>query len=160
MVEMLLAAFILAIGILGLAMLQTYAFHSQAGSTAVATAVQISGQILDQADMAGRNSVLCSQTSIALPAMNPAWFGGANIVTTYNYSGLAVPPNPGPAFFTATTLATITPTLTNGVVTPIQYLGGMANVATTVSWTDGTNQAGAGIARTVTLTRRINYATH
>ena len=90
MVEMLMAAVILAIGILGLAMLQTYTFAAQRGNGSLGNAVQVAQQVLDQAEMVGRNSIMCSQSGMTQPAITATYFGGTQVKTYYNYSGQPV----------------------------------------------------------------------
>ena len=54
MVEMLLTAFILAIGIMGLTMLQVMALRGASGGRNLATAVQVGELVMDQIEMEGR----------------------------------------------------------------------------------------------------------
>jgi Tfp pilus assembly protein PilV len=58
MVEMLMAAFILAFGILGLTMLQTMSLRTARGSQNVGTAVRLAEQFMDQTELEGRLSYL------------------------------------------------------------------------------------------------------
>jgi len=58
MIEMLITAFILAVGLLGLAMFQTMSLRASRGSRSVNTAVMVAEQIMDQAEMEGRLSWL------------------------------------------------------------------------------------------------------
>lgn len=58
MIEMLMAAFILAIGILGLSMLQVMSMRASRGSRSLSTAVQVAEQMLDQVESEGRLSWL------------------------------------------------------------------------------------------------------
>jgi len=156
MVEMLMATFILAIGILGLAMLQTYALRSQTGSKSLDTAVQVGQRILDQAEMLGRNSVNTSRAGVTPPTLNPNYFGTAAFTQLYDYSGLLVTAN---GYYTAT----ITPVTTAGaaapgVVNPIQGIGGIAMVTVVLQWTESLKGNNTPSTPTVTLFRRINYA--
>ncbi|MCL1893301.1 MAG: prepilin-type N-terminal cleavage/methylation domain-containing protein [Holophagaceae bacterium] len=58
LVELLVAAFILAIGILGVTMLQAIALRSSRGTINMGTAARIAGQILDEVEVEGRLSWL------------------------------------------------------------------------------------------------------
>ena len=58
MVEMLMAAFIMAVGILGLSALQVMALKSTRGSRSLSTAILVAEQILDRAELEGRLSWL------------------------------------------------------------------------------------------------------
>ena len=158
MIEMLMAAFILAIGILGLAMLQTYTFRVQGGSASQGKAIYIGQDMLEQAEIIGRNSIILSRagTKPPVPTSNP--FGTTSVVQTYNYSGQPI--TSGTAYFTGTSTATTTVATSNpGVVAPIKGLGGIAIVTVVVTWSEATNASKTAINRSVTLTRRIGYAT-
>lgn len=54
MLEMLMATFILSIGILGLSMLQVMSLRASRGGRNLTTAVQVAEQVLDQIEMEGR----------------------------------------------------------------------------------------------------------
>ncbi|MEI6593017.1 MAG: prepilin-type N-terminal cleavage/methylation domain-containing protein [Holophagaceae bacterium] len=58
MVEMLMAAFIMAVGILGLSALQVMALKATRGSRSLSTAILVAEQILDRAELEGRLSWL------------------------------------------------------------------------------------------------------
>ena len=156
MVEMLMAAFIMAVGILGLTMLQTYSIRSQTSGKSVDIAVQVAQQILDQAEMLGRNSVVSSRAGVAPPTLSPNYFGTAAITQTFSAAGLPVATG---AYFTAVITPTTVPGATaTGVVAPITGMGGIALLSVTVSWTESVSGAGATTTRNLTLNRRINYA--
>jgi Tfp pilus assembly protein PilV len=153
MVEMLVAAFIMAIGILGLTMLQTYAIRAQTESRSTEQAVMIGMRVLDQAEMLGRNSIYCSRIQVSPPALNPNYFGAASFNQYYDASGAPVA---GSGFYTVV----VTPSAAgSGLVAPVTGIGGLAMVTVTVSWKEpiaGVNQT---TDRRITLNRRINYAT-
>ena len=157
MIEMLMAAFILAIGLLGLALLQTYTFRSQAGSGSLQMATLVAKQALEQIEMLGRNSLLCSQSGVTPPVNNPSYFSGATHTSYFNYQGHPVAQAQG--FFTVTQNAVIATGGANGVIAPIPGLGGIAAVTVTVTWSETVTAAQTPIVRKVTLNRRINYAT-
>lgn len=54
MVEMLITAFILAVGIMGLTMLQVMAIKGARGAQGMATAVQVGDSVMDRIEMEGR----------------------------------------------------------------------------------------------------------
>ena len=156
LVEMLAAAVILGIGVLGLALLQTYTFAAKHGNDSLTTGVQVAQAVLDQAEMVGRNSIMCSQSSIAPPAVTTTWFGANPLTLYYNYSGQKVTANP---YFTAKVTSVLTTGGANGVVTPVAKFGGIGLVTVTVTWTEALSAKNAAVTRNVTLNRRINYAT-
>jgi Tfp pilus assembly protein PilV len=154
MVEMLMAAFIMAVGLLGLAMLQTYSMRAQAGSSNQGVAVQLGEQILDEAENLGRNSVMCAHNGFTVPAPATNYLGAAPVVQTFTNTGVAG----APVFFTATSTATLA--ASPGVVTAVSQIGGIAMVQVVVSWSETLSTTGGALPRTVTLYRRIEYATN
>lgn len=155
MVELLIAAAILAVGILGLTMLQTFALSSGGGSANQMVAIQVAEQVLDQVENVGRNSVFCTHNNFTVPAPAPNYWGGP-ITQTFTNAGTAG----APAFYTAViTPITAAGAANPGVVNPIQGIGGVAQVKVVVSWSEQLKATGALSTRSVTLYRRIGYAT-
>ena len=156
MVELLMAAVILAIGILGLAMLQTYTFAAQHGNSSLSTAIQVAQQVLDQAEMVGRNSVICSQSGTAQPTLTTTYSGATQVKAYFNYSGQPVTTGP---YYTAVLTANTAASSAPGVVVPVSKFGGIALMQVVVTWTEGFGPGNKAVTRNVTLNRRINYAT-
>jgi len=104
MLELLLAAFILAIGILGLAMLQAMSLRASRGSANLATAVRIAERIMEQVEQEGRltwlaitdeNTALPNVTK-DLPTFNFKYItlnSGEKIIEEFNPKGEAVDAN-------------------------------------------------------------------
>ncbi|MBI4911425.1 MAG: prepilin-type N-terminal cleavage/methylation domain-containing protein [Acidobacteria bacterium] len=165
MVEMLMAAFILAVGILGLSMLQLMSMRAARGSRSLTTAVQIADHIMDRLELEGRLSYL-TLTDTALAA--PAAMGTLNYITQptvtrlFNKDGVDVASVPPPA--DVTPIFTVTTTLVAGVNNiPVRNaagaqigLMGFDDYQVVVRFED---ELAAGTAtkvqRTVNLTRRI-----
>lgn len=157
MVEMLMAAFIMAIGILGLTMLQTMSIRAAGGSKGLSTAVLIAEQVMDRVESNGRNSLLYAQStpSQAPTAAQTDVFTAASVLT-FNFAGR---PNVGDgidttAYFTVN-ITPDTDASNPGVVAPVPGLGGIANMTVVVRWSED----GAVAPRQVVLTRRVAYAT-
>jgi hypothetical protein len=161
MVEMLMAAFILAIGILGLAVLQTFSLRGQTASVNQAVAVQVANRVLDQAEMLGRNSINCARAGIAPPAPPVNYFDpGIPVVLRFGNTGQQVPPAAAPVVFTATSSAvTAAGPGAPGVVAPVPRLGGIALLTVVVTWAEAAKAGNSFLNRTVTLQRQVNYAT-
>jgi len=159
MVEMLMTAFVLAIGLLGLAMLQAMSLRASRGSRSMATAVQVAEGIMDSIEMEGRLSWLNATTS---PYTGPSL---ANLPTlmyvtipagqplTQHYNLMGDTPNPtstDPAqsnpFFTATITQ---------VPDPAAVAGGLSDFTVVVSFADTVGATQAAVTRKVTLIRRI-----
>jgi type IV pilus assembly protein PilV len=148
MVEMLMAAFILAIGLLGLAMLQAMSLRSTTGSKSVTSGILVAERVLDQAQALGRNSLLCSRTGSTVPTLSPNYFGASVPTQYYDYNGTY---NAASSYYTVT----ITPA---DVVAAVSGVGGIKLLTVTVSWNEVGNGTGGVISRNVTLSRRIPYA--
>jgi type IV pilus modification protein PilV len=163
MVEMLLAAFIMAFGLLGLALLQTMSLRSVSGSSFKTTAILVAERVLDQAEALGRNSLLCSRSGSTVT--NPATTNGSYFSTTapaqyFRIDGTTdATVTAANGFFTLTVPATLNGTATNlDVVAPVTGVGGVRLITVQVSWNEGTNSGGT-FSRNVTISRRIPYAT-
>lgn len=159
MVEMLMTAFVLSVGLLGLTVLQVMSMKSSRGSQSLNTAIQVAEQTMDQAELEGRLSWLnITDTNNATPSLadlpnikyvNIAVAG--SLVETYNVKGgvtnLTSPdPIEQQTFFTVTT--TRAP---QGVA----VTGRLSDITVQVQFVDEVDQTGAAIPRTITLTRRI-----
>ena len=156
MVEMLMTAFILAIGILGLTLLQVMSMQSSRGGRSLTTAVQLADRVLDQIELEGRLSWLNITDSTSAPGVlaNLNYIGKATIpVADYDihgdFIGNGLDRNTTPnLYFTVTT----TPGAQVGAAT----IGKLNDYTVRVDFVDATNaQTQAPISRSVTLTRRI-----
>lgn len=68
LVEMLLTAFILAVGIMGLTLLQVMAMKGARGGSSLSTAIQVGEDVLDRIELEGRLSWLnISGTQLTTP---------------------------------------------------------------------------------------------
>lgn len=118
MIEMLMTAFILAIGILGLSMLQVMSLRASRGSRSLTTAVQVGEAVMDQIEMEGRLSWLNITDTKHSPPTALAGLKYVNTVAgsvlipatppdTFNIKGETphASPDPGDAltYFTVTT---------------------------------------------------------
>lgn len=162
MIEMLMTAFILAIGILGLSMLQVMSLKASRGSRSLTTAVQVGEKVMDQIEMEGRVSWLNITDSqytapTAVPALqyvNLAPSTSVGLVQTFNIKGQTPQPSaPDPAdsnaYFRVTSLRL--PTVVGGGAT-----GNMSDFMVQVVFVDIVDATtNATVPRTVTLTRRI-----
>lgn len=163
MIEMLMTAFILAIGILGLSMLQVMSLKASRGSRSLTTAVQVGEKVMDQVEMEGRLSWLnITDSQYTVPPAVPTQYvslaasappaGGLEQV--FNIKGQdPQPSSTDPAdknpYFTVTTYRL--PDAVGGGAT-----GNMSNFVVRVDFVDIVNATtNAQVHRTVTLTRRI-----
>lgn len=159
MIEMLMTAFVLAIGILGLTLLQTMSLRASRGSRSLSTGLLVGQRVMDQIEMEGRLSWLnATNTDQATPALTD--MAGLQYVTladggtkkeTFNSSGGTVDTTSAdPAvkftFYTVTTTRTALAATTTGKSSDF-------NVA--VVFSDAVNGTNVPIKRTVSLTRRI-----
>ena len=158
MIEMLMTAFILAVGLLGLALLQTMTLRVTRGNRSVNTAVLVAEQIVNQAEMEGRLSWLnASDGNYNAAAYTTATYkymtipNPGNLVETFNSQGGAVQaaspdPSLNTTFFTAT--STLVPA--NPAV-----VGNVSILSVAVTFTDNVVGNNTAVTRTVNLSRRI-----
>ena len=152
MVEMLMAAFILAIGLLGLAMLQTMSLRANTGSRSLTTAILIAEGKLDDIQTNGRATKLFARTGGTPPGTLTTYFGAAAAPDlTYNFAGRVLPDAiDNQLYFTLNVRRNI-------VVAPVSQIGGLADFTATVTWNETTVGTGSR-TRQVVLTRRVGYA--
>lgn len=161
MVEMLMTAFILAVGILGLSLLQVMSMQASRGSRSLTTAVLVAEDVMDRAEMEGRLSWLnLTDTNAAAPSLAdmaglkyvsiPV---GGQLVETFNSKGgvvnaASLDPAEQVAFFTVTT---------RRVPLAAAVTGRLSDLSVQVQFTDQVDAASNPILRTILLTRRIAH---
>ena len=165
LVELLVAAFILAIGILGLAMLQTMALRANRNSINMVTAARLAARVMDQAELEGRLSWLnitdSNRTRPTLADLKN--FGLKYIVISdertevevFNLEGGLVEidsgdPRRNRPFFTVTTSRVPVPT-TGGP----NAVGHLSDIQVRVTFTDTVDHTNQQITRSFNLTRRV-----
>ena len=169
MVEMLMAAFILAVGVLGLSMLQTMSLKATRGSKSLTNAVQIADRIIDQIESEGRLSWLnLTATDFGPPGALPTLTfvnKGATQYLAYNETYDAT------TNLTSVAPATNAPVAGKPALSPtVRYVATIVERATvtvaggtgatttyevTVEFADDVNSAGARTVRTVNISRSI-----
>lgn len=154
LVELLVAAFIMAVGLLGLAALETVALKSNTRSRGYNTGVLVASQVLDAAETQARQT-LQTQTYGGTVTYSNDYFGAAPVVEQFTYKGLhpdatAANAVDKTAYFTATTTSANAGTYTGAT-------GKLAVVTTVVTFREASTQGGPIVTRTVTLTRNINH---
>ena len=161
MIEMLMTAFIMAIGILGLTMLQVMSLKASRGGRSLSTAVLVGEHVMDEVEMEGRLSWLNATdqytgTSTAVDLPNLRYVSipdGGTRLETFNSKGGPPLGNPDPAdntvYFRVTTGRVVS------VATSATTNGALSNFTVQVLFVDQLTSGGANIQRTVTLTRRV-----
>jgi prepilin-type N-terminal cleavage/methylation domain-containing protein len=158
MIEMLMTAFILAIGLLGLCMLQTMSLRANRGNSSVAIAVKVAEGVMDQVEQQGRLTWLnisdSTYTGLSAPVGNP------NLIGIPLNGQLAAPlyfDNKGVQLVGASS-GFITVNVFHpddaGTSTGAGQLSDFNVVAT---FADTVTGSGAAVTRTVSLTRRIAH---
>lgn len=91
MVEMLMAAFILAVGLLGLSLLQVLSLRGDNASRVQHVAIGIGQNILESIDSEARQARLfrVMDPASAAPVLS-SYFGGTQVVNSYNFYGTPV----------------------------------------------------------------------
>ncbi len=159
LVEMLMTAFILAVGVMGLTLLQVMSLKGARGGKSLATGIQVGEAVMDQIEMEGRLSwlnITNGQYTVA-GALNSLKFVDQPALTvplTFNIKGTV----PDPA---STDPAISNPFFTVRVaqadVSPLTApTGKITDFTVTVTFSDTVNPSThLPINRTVTLTRRV-----
>ena len=149
MIEFLITAFILAIGILGLTMLQVMSMRASTGSRALNTAVMVGEGVLESIQSEGRQRMLFLKFAGTAPTTT--YFGAGTVTQYYAFDGtlLASATN---AFYTAV--------ITKTDVVALSAAGGTKQFKLVLTFADTPNPAAptTTITRTVTLTRQVAYA--
>jgi len=159
MIEMLMTAFVLAVGILGLTLLQAMAMKASRGSRSMSSAVLVAEQVMDQAEMEARLSWLnISDPTSTTPALTDlpnlkyvVIADGATLVENFNSYGGAVDS-------TSTDPVVTRPfyqVTTRRVPTVDATVGTISDFRVDVVFTDTVDATNTPIQRTVTLSRRI-----
>lgn len=157
MVEMLMVALVMAIGLLGVASMQLIAIKASSGSANLNTAAMLADQVMDSVESEARNCWL-NQTSgtVTVAGTEPPNLyylskpPTINVTQTFDVAGQPVDASSPKKIFTATvTSAAVT---TTGAAT-----GNLMDVKVVVAFTDVVNNSQT-IQRNITITRRIIYA--
>jgi len=151
MVEMLMTAFVLAVGILGLTMLQVMSLKTSRGGRSLTSAVQLGDRVMDQIEMEGRLTWLNkTDTQYTVPDTPSGlkYINGGAPSQTFDIQGLPVLATDPNKFFTVTTARLVT-------VVGAAPSGQIHDFTVRVDFSDAVDSTQAAIPRSVTLTRRI-----
>lgn len=149
-----MAAFILAIGILGLAMLQMMVIRYNGGSRASTTAIKIGEQVAEQIQTEGRQRLLFVRNGQALATSS--YF--ATNTTVYQYfDGTGAKQNITSA--DANTIYTVA-ILKSDICTAVATVGGVKAFQITVAFSDVVDPKDSSkvIRKTLSFTRQVAYA--
>jgi len=162
MIEMLMTAFILAIGILGLSLLQVMSLRAARGGRSLTTAVLVAEHVMDEAELEGRLSWLnVTDTNLSSPSIGDLKYlkyiiikDGVELPEYFNIKG-------GPVNAASTDPAeqsTYFSVFTSRVAsTATSLTGAMSDITVRVEFTDQVDQSQAPIKRTISMTRRITH---
>ena len=146
MIEFLVTAFILAIGLLGLTMLQAMALRASTGSRNLNAAVMVGEGVLESIQMEGRQRMLFLKYNGSAPATT--YFGAGDITQYYDIDGKKLDDATG-AFFEVGIKS-------SDLIAKTATVGGTKKFTLTVQFTDMVKTT--AVKRTVTLTRQVAYA--
>lgn len=163
MVEMLMTAFILAVGVLGLTMLQTMSIRASRGGKSLSSAVMVAEHVMDRAEMEGRlswlNTTDTERTAISTTADLPglkyvALAADTPLVEYFNPKGSPTnASDPDPivqiSYYTVTTTR---------VAAAAAATGRVSDFTVQVQYYDTVDNNNAPVVRTLALTRRIIHA--
>jgi Tfp pilus assembly protein PilV len=150
MVELLMTAFVLAVGILGLTMLQVMSLRASRGSRSLTTAIQVAERVMDQVEMEGRLSWLdLTNPQGAASTLDRKYIGTCTstvaVADTFDING-DPPSAASPVFFTSATLAPQTTASVTGTVTDFRV---------SVTFTESIDASNTPVTRNIVLTRRV-----
>jgi Tfp pilus assembly protein PilE len=177
LVELLVAATILSIGILSLAMLQAMSLKASRGSANAVAAALLAGQIMDRAELEGRVSRLnATDSNRANPSLGDikgfdfryiTIKSGEKLEEAFNAMGGPVAPvgpndpegqtpSDGVPFFRATTRRAAAAGAPDAPGAP-GAVGQMSDISVRVEFSDSAGRDGRQARRTISLTRRIAH---
>jgi len=159
LVELLMAAFIMAIGLLGLGMLQAYAIRTSSSAKNMTMAVKIGERSLDAVAAEGRQRLLIIRTSTNpdptqdLPA-STRYFAGTAVTEYYTADGTNQTAKDGNTVFTVV--------ITPAAAADYAEVSGLAlrSYTATVTYNQAVDPKNASktILKTLTLLRKVGYA--
>jgi len=148
MIELLMTAFILAVGLLGLTMLQAMSMRSSTGSRALANAVMVGEGVLESIQSEGRQRLLSLRYTRAAPTTT-TYFVTTKITQYYAFDGTKLPNNAN-AFYTVE--------IEPADVVATGLAGGTRQFTLIIHFVDSVGSSGTPHERQVTLTRQVGYA--
>lgn len=162
MVEMLMAAFIMAVGILGLSALQVMALKSTRGSRSLSTAILVAEQILDRAELEGRLSWLnLTDRNATNPTLaDLSGLGYINLdrdtPRVDNFNNLGQPVVLGP-FLARQDSGVRYVATTNRKPATTYATGYLSEFIVQVTFKDDVDRSGVAVPRTVILSRMVSH---
>ena len=151
MIEMLISAVILAIGILGLTLLQTMALRATRGSQDLGIAIQLAEKVMDEVELEGRLTYLnATMTQYTAPGAlgSLIYIKNASVDQYYNLD----PATGLPVLTTTAAGALFHMKMSQGNYVPGV---GLADITVVVTFSDTVNAANQPIQRNATILRRI-----
>lgn len=150
LVEMLMAALILAIGILGLTMLQILSLRAARGSQNLGIAVQLAERVMDEVELEGRLTYLNANLT---QYTTPSALGGITYITQSSVDQYF---NIDPATGNLVRVATPAGAMFHLNMAQNVNAGiGLSDVTVQVQFTDELDASNKPIKRTATISRRI-----
>jgi Tfp pilus assembly protein PilV len=156
MVEMLMTAFILAVGIMGLTLLQVMSLKGARGGKSLGTAVQVGEAVMDQIEMEGRLSwlnITASQAAAPAPLTSLQYINKVPVTPSQTFNIKGEVPVTGTGDPTDATPFYTVVIAQNNIAAGT---GTISDFTVNVTFSDQVNPAtGIAIPRKVTITRRI-----
>lgn len=157
MVEMLMAAFILAIGLLGLATLQVMSLSVGRGSQSMNTALRLAERTMDQIELEGRLSWLnITNTNVAAPSAlsSLSYVGKGSQYQGFDEHAQPVTSAPVGSKPPLSETVRYVMSVQEGAATNAGT-GQMSDYVATVEFADAVGTSGTPVLRTVSVTRRV-----
>jgi len=157
MIELLMTAFIMAVGILGLTALQSIALTAATRSKGYNGAVSVAGHILEGIESQARQRwlIITNDSTAAFPAYAPNYFAGVDVTENFTFNGhypdaSAANPVDQNVFFTVVTRAA-------PVLHTVAGSGAIRNYTVTVTFNEAGAAGQAILTRTVVISKTVLY---
>lgn len=158
MVEFLMVALIMAVGLLGVASMQLISIKASSGSSNLTTAAQIADRIMDQVEEEARLTWLSkTASSVVTTTAPPNLFYLANTTLPFTLDAQLFDLSGTPLPTTATTGPFSAVVKAAAVTSSGATIGGMMDVTVTVTF-QVEGQGSNTVPRSLVLTRRITHA--
>lgn len=157
LVELLMAAFVLGVGILGLTSLQVMSIRAASTSGRMQDAIRLAEQVLESASAEGTQSYLGHKFQAAAPSAMK-YIGAGTVIDYYKYRDVADPEGEKGTIIAGTVDDNLFIVTVNQLQTTPAGRGQLSRFTVDVQFKEGVAADGTLVMRTVSLTRQVVHA--
>lgn len=157
MVELLMAAFVMGIGLLGLTSLQAMAIRTTGTSARMQDAIRLGEQVLELASAEGTQAYL-GERSQSKSTAAPKYLGAGAVTEFYKYRPVDDTQGAKGTLMPATAADQVFTVTLNQVEMAGAGFGQLVQVTVQVQFIEGVTSGGANVLRTVSFTREVIHA--